>query len=153
MSTQEWRNQMDSNRPRRDREELDDRPDVGEQGSAFDAGGLMPDRVATMKAYAYRGLGPRGYQRSDQRIHEDVCEALTEDAHLDASSLEVEVKDGEVTLSGTVESRPFKRHAEAVVERVMGVRDVHNHLRIAVPADHFEKGEAPDRMSPQDGVP
>ena len=90
---------------RRYREEFGVSPHAHESPSIFDAGGAIPDRVGTMKAYAYRGLGPKGYRRSDERIHEDVCEALTEDADLDPSSVEVSVDAGEVTLSGTVSSR------------------------------------------------
>jgi osmotically-inducible protein OsmY len=135
---------------RRYREEFGVRPHAHESPSMFEAGGPVPDRIGTMKAYAYRGLGPKGYRRSDQRIHEDVCEALTEDTDLDPSSVEVTVQEGEVTLSGTVSSRHDKRQAENIAERVTGVRDVHNHLRVALPESHLQQGEGPGPMSPQD---
>ncbi len=79
----------------------------------------------------HRGRGPRGYRRSDERVREDVCDALTEDPYLDASNMEVQVKDCEVTLSGSVNSREDKRRAEDLVERISGVADVHNQLRVA----------------------
>ncbi|HWK49173.1 MAG TPA: BON domain-containing protein [Steroidobacter sp.] len=77
-----------------------------------------------------RGLGPRSYQRHDQRIHEDVCERLTNDAHIDASDIEVNVADGEVTLTGTLRSRNAKRRSAYVAEQVRGVKDVHNLIRV-----------------------
>ncbi len=80
---------------------------------------------------SYAGRGPRGYQRRDERILEDVCDRLCDDARVDASEIDVRVADGEVILSGTVEDRWQKRLAERVAESVWGVRDVHNQLRIA----------------------
>ncbi len=76
------------------------------------------------------GKGPKGYKRSDERIREDVCDCLTDDPELDASAIEVKVKDGEVTLSGAVDSRHAKRHAEHLIDQVSGVRDVHNGLNV-----------------------
>lgn len=78
----------------------------------------------------HRGKGPSGYQRSDERIREAVCEALTEDDRVDATGIEVTVKNGEVMLAGTVEDRRMKRQAEDCVENVSGVKDVQNHLRV-----------------------
>ena len=78
----------------------------------------------------YRGRGPRGYQRSDARVFEDICDRLTVDPRIDASDIEVDVKGAEVTLRGSVRSREEKRWAEDVVEHVMGVRDVNNHLKV-----------------------
>jgi hypothetical protein len=78
----------------------------------------------------HRGRGPKGYTRSDERIHEDVCERLTEDRFIDASNVEVTVKNGEVTLSGTVASRGLKHRAEDLAELASGVRHVQNNLRV-----------------------
>lgn len=79
----------------------------------------------------HSGRGPKGYQRSDERIREDVCECLTHDPRVDASNLEVSVKNCEVTLSGTVNSREDKRRAADLAEYISGVKDVHNNLRVA----------------------
>jgi osmotically-inducible protein OsmY len=78
----------------------------------------------------HRGKGPVGYQRSDERIRELVCESLTDDDEIDASHIEVSVSAGEVTLSGTVDDRRAKRAAEDCAYSVSGVRDVQNRLRM-----------------------
>jgi hypothetical protein len=78
----------------------------------------------------FRGRGPRGYERSSDRIREDVCEWLTEDDEVDASDLEVEVERGIVILSGSVPDRQQKRRAEDIAERARGVRDVRNQIEI-----------------------
>ncbi len=77
----------------------------------------------------HSGRGPKGYQRSDERIREDICERLTHHSGVDASEIDIQVKNGEVTLTGTVERREEKRMAEDAVESVSGVKDVHNQLR------------------------
>jgi hypothetical protein len=78
----------------------------------------------------YTGRGPRGYQRSDERIREDVCERLTQHGQIDASDIDVQVADGVVTLSGSVDKRQAKRMAEDLAESVSGVKDVQNQIRI-----------------------
>jgi osmotically-inducible protein OsmY len=83
-----------------------------------------------MRERSHYGRGPRGFTRSDERIREDVCERLTYDWSVDASDVEVNVSKGEVTLSGTVESRHSKRRAEDIVDEVPGVRHVQNNLRV-----------------------
>ena len=50
----------------------------------------------------------------------------------------MKVKEGEVTLEGAVDDRRMKRKAEDIAEGVMGVKQVHNQLRV-------EKGEDRDR--------
>jgi osmotically-inducible protein OsmY len=76
------------------------------------------------------GKGPKGYTRSDDRIREDVNDRLTDDWHVDASNIEVQVSNGEVTLTGTVNSREEKRHAEDLAEQCSGVKHVQNNLRV-----------------------
>jgi hypothetical protein len=78
----------------------------------------------------YSGVGPRGYRRSDERIQEDINDRLTWDGQIDATEVQAEVKDGVVTLSGTVNSRQDKRWAEYIAENVSGVTDVQNNLKI-----------------------
>ena len=74
-------------------------------------------------------LGPKGYKRSDERIQEEVCDALSE-GHIDAREIEVSVANGEVTLKGTVTQRQDKQRAEQLAESIRGVGDVNNELRM-----------------------
>ncbi|KFE69467.1 BON domain-containing protein [Hyalangium minutum] len=75
------------------------------------------------------GRGPKGYQRSDSRIREELCDRLMM-SWMDAENVDVQVKDGEIILLGTVKSRDEKRAIEALAESVLGVKDVHNSLRV-----------------------
>jgi hypothetical protein len=79
----------------------------------------------------YAGRGPKDYQRSDERVREEVCDCMTDDPMLDASEITVVVNKGEVILSGTVTSRDQKRRAEDVADRISGVKDVTNQLRVS----------------------
>ena len=78
----------------------------------------------------FSGLGPRGYERSDENIYDDVCERLTNHGFVDASDIELSVDKGIVTLQGSIDSRQQKRLAEAAVDTVPGVFDVNNRLVI-----------------------
>jgi len=79
---------------------------------------------------SYVGLGPKGYRRSDQRIHEEVSDRLMTHPDVDASDIEVVVAAGIVTLDGSVEDRHQKRIAEFIAEDVVGVDDVRNQLAV-----------------------
>ena len=79
---------------------------------------------------AFSGKGPKNWTRLDERIREDVCERLADHPHIDASDIEVVVKDGEVTLVGLVDHRRTKRLAEDVTEEVRGVKDIHNQIKV-----------------------
>ncbi|WP_230529825.1 BON domain-containing protein [Microvirga roseola] len=92
--------------------------------------GAEQTRIPRPISGPHRGRGPKGYKRSDERIHEDVCEWLTHDPMIDASNIEVAVKGGEVTLSGTVASRGLRFRAEDLAEAVSGVAHVQNNIRV-----------------------
>ena len=83
-----------------------------------------------LEGTGHYGKGPKGFKRSDDRVKEDVSEALYRDPDIDASDVEVEVKDGTVFLKGSVESRQIKRAAENCVDHLTGVEDVRNELTI-----------------------
>lgn len=78
----------------------------------------------------YRGKGPRSYQRSDDRILEDINDRLCDNPYIDASEIDVEVANGEVILSGSVNDRDSKRLAEDIGESVSGVKNVENRLKV-----------------------
>jgi osmotically-inducible protein OsmY len=88
------------------------------------------DEAARRREADHRGRGPKDYTRSDERIREDANDKLTEDWRVDASNVTVTVKNGEITLDGTVTSREAKRRAEDVVDNVSGVKHVQNNLRV-----------------------
>ena len=98
--------------------------DYGERGRVARGdigGGIVPN---------HSGRGPKNYRRADERVIEDINEALTRDPDIDATDIEVRCEQGEVILVGVVESRRAKRLAEDVAESISGVRDVDNRLKI-----------------------
>ncbi len=56
---------------------------------------------------------------------------LTEDSLVDASKIEIWIKDNDLVLSGTVETKFEKRRAEHLAESVPGAKHVQNNLRVA----------------------
>lgn len=77
--------------------------------------------------------GPKGWQRRDDRIHDDVCTRLTDDGYVDATDVEVIVHQGEVILSGSVSDRAQRERAIQIAESVRGVIDVVSRLRVLRP--------------------
>jgi osmotically-inducible protein OsmY len=108
--------------------ERDPRGLFGYEGEGYVRGGY--DRLAPEPRPSFRGRGPKNYQRTDERIREDVCERLTYDERVDATDIDVDVREGVVRLSGTVDDRYAKRLAEDVAESVRGIRDVENQIRV-----------------------
>jgi hypothetical protein len=106
--------------------------DYGNDPQRYPAGNYdqFADRYYANERRSFRGRGPKGYRRSDARIREDVCERLTDDDRVDASNIDVTVKDCEVTLTGSVSTREQKRRAETIIENLSGLKDVHNQLRV-----------------------
>jgi osmotically-inducible protein OsmY len=101
--------------------------DEGRWQQSRSAGSQQP---AGRWAGGFAGRGPKGYQRSDERIREEVSDRLMADDMIDASEIEVIVKQGEVTLKGSVDNRWAKRRVEDLAEQVMGVLDVMNQIRV-----------------------
>ncbi len=90
----------------------------------------------------FTGVGPSGYQRSDDRISDDICDLLWLNGNIDASDVDVEVKNGEATLKGTVPNRQMKRLAEDLAYAVPGVSDVQNQLRVQKQNQQLGQGQA-----------
>lgn len=90
----------------------------------------------------HAGRGPKGYQRSDDLILKSTSE------------VEVQVKNGEVTLTGTVDRREMKRGAEEAAENVSGVKDVHKQLKVQQQGAFAGQGPSlNDRQQGRQGQP
>ena len=76
------------------------------------------------------GKGPKNWTRSDERIKEDVCEALSYNPYVDASDIDLTVQNGVVHLTGWVNSREEKKEAEKCAEGILGVKDLQNELHM-----------------------
>jgi hypothetical protein len=92
--------------------------------------------------YAPAGGPPRRrhYPRSDERIRDDIAEQLYR-GHIDASPVSVDVREGVVTLAGTVDSRRVKHDIEDLAARTPGVKEVDNRMRVAA-AGSNARGDA-----------
>ena len=90
------------------------------------------ERWRQQGAGSNRGKGPRSYQRTDDRILDEINDRLCDNPYLDASDIELGIKEGEVILMGSVETREDKRLAEDIAESVTGVKNVENRIRVKV---------------------
>jgi osmotically-inducible protein OsmY len=71
-----------------------------------------------------------GGARRDAAIAEDVSRRLRDHSSLDARSVDVQVKNGHVTLRGSVADEPARHVAEVIADTAPGVRSVSNRLDI-----------------------
>ncbi|WP_267898812.1 BON domain-containing protein [Sorangium cellulosum] len=74
-------------------------------------------------------------------MREDICDQISDHPDLDASEVEVKVQNGEVILSGTVRERRFKHQLEVLAERISGVTDVRNEIRLQREQQQQQHGE------------
>lgn len=77
---------------------------------------------------------------TDDEIRQVVVEHLREYPNLDADWIDVDVKDGMVTLSGRVGTDAEVRVAGSVVDDVLGIERYSNELMV----DALHRGEVPE---------
>jgi osmotically-inducible protein OsmY len=69
-------------------------------------------------------------QLSDEKIREDICQALFISHDVNASGIDVNVTNGRVQLKGQVEDESDSETVNEVVARISGVRIIQNDLDI-----------------------
>ncbi len=69
---------------------------------------------------------------TDAKLELDVTDELFWDPKIDSEAVAVSADDGTVTLRGTVGSFRQKREARTAAERVWGVIDVNNELKVRI---------------------
>jgi osmotically-inducible protein OsmY len=77
------------------------------------------------------GLAFAADQKDDDRIYDQVRLRLAGDPDVKGGALEVEVKDGVVTLKGIVRTDKAKAKAEKLVMKIKGSKKVNNELRVS----------------------
>ena len=85
---------------------------------------LEPVKQAEQNAEARRPL-------ADSSLVEIVRQALLSESSLDARKIDVETRNGNVSLNGTVDSPEQREKVERIVMSVGGVRSVTNNLAIS----------------------
>jgi osmotically-inducible protein OsmY len=70
---------------------------------------------------------------TDDFLSDTIRQKLAADQVVKGGAIEVVVKDGAVTLKGTVEEDKQKNKAEKIAKKVSGVKSVVNELKIAHP--------------------
>ncbi len=73
-------------------------------------------------------------ERTDLDIQRDVLDELDWDSRIRPNEVGISVKDGIVTLSGTVDSFAMRWAAEEAALRVVGVKAVANELEVELPS-------------------
>jgi hypothetical protein len=79
------------------------------------------------------GHAPDQYNSSDKRIDEEFTDHLTQDSYIDSSQVTYTVKDGTVTLEGSVPDSDQKNYVEEVAARIDGVTGIDNRLTVQKP--------------------
>lgn len=67
---------------------------------------------------------------SDDQIYDTVRRKLADDQVVKGGAMDVDVKEGVVTLRGKVESEQQKSKAAKIAHKVSGVKDVVNQLEV-----------------------
>jgi len=67
----------------------------------------------------------------DQAIADGIAKALARNPHIDADSIDITVRDGVVTLSGSVPNRTAFEAAQEAAQYSLGVVEIYNKLKIS----------------------
>jgi osmotically-inducible protein OsmY len=72
-------------------------------------------------------------ENEDERIEAEVSDRLAAELPGEAEQIQIDVKRGEVTLAGTVDTSEARSRAENVAGSIPGVVSVMNNLRVRQP--------------------
>jgi len=134
---------QDSSNAEKQAREYGERPHgVGNFESNYDLASAQPRRIDSAIGgwNDHRGKGPKGYRASDERVRERLCEMLTDDPRIDATDIDVHVQEGNITLTGLVDSRRTKFLVEELVANTCDT-EVTNRLNVRRPEDSASSRE------------
>lgn len=92
--------------------------------------------VSLLFVFAFLGQAPaadKDKKVSDDFLVDTIRAKLAADQVVKGGAIVVDAKEGNVTLSGTVEEDKQKNKAEKIAKKVSGVKAVKNDIKIAHP--------------------
>lgn len=96
-------------------------------------------------------MSPSDAPLSDRLIADDIIRALADQADIEAGEILIEVRDGQVTLTGDVPEQAMKQRAERLVSTLPGVAGVRNLLNVDDGSASFgPPGEAVRGLDPDE---
>lgn len=98
-----------------------------QESAASDGREETPNRRPGENVYPIAGTHENA---TDERIAREVREALEQNADVDASHIQVDVRGGVVLFTGTVDSERTRELAEGCLVRLQGVQRISNQLRV-----------------------
>ena len=110
-------------------------------------------RARATEEYAPEAREPAGYQLSDASIKEQILRQLAREEALDVGGITVEVRDGEVTLSGSVRCYADMQRVEELACAIEGVKLARNGLTSLEPASPEVDGGQPAGAASKMGKP
>ena len=109
--------------------------------------------VAAEEGYAPEAREPAGYRLSDASIKEQIFRQIALGEGLDAGGITIEVRDGEVTLSGSARCYADMQRIEELACAIEGVKLLRNGLTSLEPAARAVDGEEPAGAASKMGKP
>ena len=109
--------------------------------------------AAAEEEYAQEAREPAGYRLSDASIKEQILRQLALGEGLDAGGIMAEVRDGEVTLSGSARCYADMQRIEELICAIEAVKLLRNGLTSLEPAARVGDGGAPAGAASKMGKP
>lgn len=94
------------------------------------AGAALKDATKNMESSAKEAASKAGEKMDDLSITTAVSAGLTKDPDLSALKIDVDTKDGTVTLTGSAPTQAARERASSIANTVSGVHKVDNKLII-----------------------
>lgn len=97
------------------------------------SGGGMAQPGSTAAAPASASASPKAARQANRALRKKVYAALAQHKEIDAGNLSITVKEGAVTLGGTVAAAAQVEKVATIVKGVPGVTSVTNKLTVQPP--------------------
>ena len=100
------------------------------ESTMANAGAALKDATQKAESSGAEAASKAGEKLDNMSITTAVSNALAKDPDLSALKINVETKDGAVTLNGTAPSQAAVEKASAIAKAVKGVKSVDNKLQV-----------------------